>query len=96
MCSCWGFFSILKKQPKKGGGNHRNALQITEHAVVLGPWTDNEENKKNSSEIIMAFFFWTLLVKNIALVGYKLAALGVLLILIHESEINQFQILPFI
>lgn len=34
--------------------------------------------------------------KNIALVEYKLAALGVLLILIHESEINQFQILLFI
>lgn len=34
--------------------------------------------------------------KNIALFGYKLAALGVLLILIHESEINQFQILLFI
>lgn len=44
----------------------------------------------------MAFFFRALLVKNIALVGYKLAALGVLLILIHESEINQFQILLFI
>lgn len=51
------FFLLKKKQTKKGGGNHRNALQITEHAVVLGPGTDNEENKKNSSEIIMAFFF---------------------------------------
>lgn len=48
---------FLIKKTKKGGGNHRNALQITEHAVVVGPWTDHEKNKRNLSEIIMAFFF---------------------------------------
>lgn len=40
---------------KKGGGNHRNALEITEHAAAFGPWTDNKENMKNSSEIITLF-----------------------------------------
>lgn len=37
---------------KKCGGNHRNAPEITEHATVLGLWTDNKENIKNPSEII--------------------------------------------
>lgn len=44
----------------------------------------------------MLFFFCLLSVRSIALVGYKLAASGVLLILLCESEINSFQILPFI
>lgn len=32
-----------KPKPIKGGGNRRNALEITKHAAALGLWTENKE-----------------------------------------------------